>query len=167
MIWWIGYFAIFGLAVAASCRLVPLEHRQNYQECRSDAVCRLANLLWHSIWVIAAIQAIVAPGIVFPIWLRILGAVYFAAGYALQIWAWRVNYHLLPIAVYVPHAQRATSGPYRHCRHPFYLGVMISATGGALMLGQWWALYPLIAYMLLIFYRIVIEDRILSKPPSL
>src|SRR5262249_22985501 len=117
----------------------------------------------HSIWIVAAIQAVTAPsGVIPPVW-RLAGAMLIVGGVALAIAARRVNYWFVPVVIYVPLSFRATTGADRFCRHPGYCGFALSAWGTFFLLGQPWAYFPTLAYLLLLSYRISLEDKILSK----
>jgi protein-S-isoprenylcysteine O-methyltransferase Ste14 len=165
MIWWFVFITLTVIAALVTVRLVPAEHRWNYTHCPKDWLYWTAGLSSLSIWAVAAVQSVVAPSEM-ALWVRIVGAVYVVGGHALQIWAWRVNFFLLPSVVYIPPDLRATNGPYRFVTHPFYLGITTTATGTVCLLGQWWALFPLAAYLGLIQYRVHIEDRILNQQPQ-
>lgn len=166
MIYWILHFAIIAAALLTGNRLVPAEHQHNYAQCPKSAAYWFAAFCGLSIPVVAATQTAV-DNFSFPSWMRMAGAAYMVAGYALQIWAWRVNFFLIPAVIYVPPDLRATDGPYRYCAHPFYMGAVSSGLGAVALLGQWWALFPLAAYLILILWRVRSENRILSQPPSL
>lgn len=166
MIFWFLHFAIIGAALVAGFRLVPAEHQRNYEQCPKSAAYWFAALCSFSIPIFAASQAAL-DDFSFPLWMRMAGAGYMVAGYALQIWAWRVNFFLLPAVIYVPPELRVTNGPYRYCAHPFYMGAVSASLGGVALLGQWWALFPLGAYLVLILWRVHAENRILSQKPSL
>ena len=86
------------------------------------------------------------------------GLLVFAVGTALAavgIWQMAGAWHRDPNAL-------CTSGLYSAIRHPMYAGYLVQGAGCALMLGAlWsWALYGLA--LLMIFVRIVIEDRELA-----
>jgi protein-S-isoprenylcysteine O-methyltransferase Ste14 len=158
MVVWGVLIVLFVLDAVATVRLVPLEHRQNYAKCRKEKSYYLAVLLWHSIWIVAAV---LGGEEVFPSWLRVVGVAYYIVGSAAIISARRVNYFFLPILVYIPLDLRATTGIYGFCRHPGYLGLIATAWGMCLLLGQLWAVIPTAAYVGLISRRMVVEDRLL------
>lgn len=153
--------ALSGASVAGRILFVPAEYRSNYKRCRKDAEFWLVAALSFSIWIVAAIQSFVAPGS-FPVVARIIGTVLLAVGSVLHIWAHRVNSCFVPAIIYIPPDLRVKDGPYRFCSHPGYFGFILSACGDAGLLGQWWAVFPMIAYVMLIVRRGIIENRILS-----
>lgn len=166
IIWWGIFISLTLLSGFAVNRFVPLQHRENYRNCPGDRTFRLANGFSCAIWMTAAVQNVIAP-MEFPFWLHVLGVAYLIAGKALVIWAWRVNSMFVSGLVYVPPNWRVTGGPYRFCKHPGYAGMILTAVGDFFLLGQPLATLPLSAYIILIFHRIAVEDRILSRKPSL
>jgi protein-S-isoprenylcysteine O-methyltransferase Ste14 len=57
--------------------------------------------------------------------------------------------------------QVVTSGPYRHVRHPMYVGMIVLFPCMALFLGSWWALVPASLIAMLMVIRTALEDRTL------
>jgi len=55
------------------------------------------------------------------------------------------------------------TGPYRYIRHPFYAATVLVATGGALLLGSWWAVVPAGLIAVLKTVRTALEDRSLIE----
>lgn len=98
-----------------------------------------------------------------PAWLRAAGLLGYAGGLALLVRAVAVNRFYSPVVRI--QAERGhhlvTRGPYRFVRHPGYLAVTLLAPCSALALGSWWALVPALAVSLLVWQRVVIEDRFL------
>ncbi len=163
MIWW-GIFIVLSVALEmAFRRVVPLEHRNNYARCRKGRDYYAAVILYHQIWIVAAVQSIVA-GEAVPLWQRIGGAIFFILGNALVIWAKAVNNLFVPALIYVPPHLRVKRGPYAAMDHPGYCGFALAAHGIFFLLGQWWAVAPMLAYQLLILRRAIIEDKFLSQP---
>lgn len=159
MIWFVVFFAVIALSVAASIRFVPVEHRRRYAQCPKDWAYRLALGLVNSIWVVAAIQFAIAPTDP-PLFLRLTGAALMIGGYALVIWAHRHNPSFVP-AVLVPD-YIVTTGPYAWMGHPGYTGMGLAANGACFLLGQAWAFAPVFAYICLLARRINVEERVLS-----
>lgn len=52
-------------------------------------------------------------------------------------------------------------GPYRHIRHPGYLGSIGACVCATLALGSWWAMAPAAIFLGVLIRRLVIEDRFL------
>ena len=99
-----------------------------------------------------------------PGWLQWLGLALLAAGYALCLWAMRVNrFFSSVVRIQSDRGQvLVTTGPYASIRHPGYLaGIVIILTSGV-ALDSWVAAALLVAVGLpFLLYRTVIEDRVL------
>jgi protein-S-isoprenylcysteine O-methyltransferase Ste14 len=100
-----------------------------------------------------------------PVWLQALGLIAVAEGYALALWAMRVNrFFSSVVRIQSDRGQTViTAGPYAVIRHPGYLaGVMIIAASGV-ALGSWLAAAFLIVFSLpFLLYRAITEDRVLQ-----
>jgi protein-S-isoprenylcysteine O-methyltransferase Ste14 len=59
-----------------------------------------------------------------------------------------------------------TSGPYKHIRHPMYLGVIITVLCLPLFLGSFYALLPATAVVALFILRTSLEDKTLRAELS-
>src|SRR5262249_30174061 len=88
-----------------------------------------------------------------------------AAGYALALWAMRVNrFFSSVIRIQTDRGQHVvTTGPYAFVRHPGYTaGILIIAASG-LALGSWLAAALVVIFSLpFLLYRAITEDRILQ-----
>lgn len=166
MIWFVLFFILTGVAVFCTYAFVPIEHVRNYGRSRKDSAYYLAGFLCIAILAVAIAQHILAPD-PFSAWLKITGVGFWVIGQVLVIWARRVNPWFLPVVIYVPPSHRVTTGPYRLMDHPGYVGFILSTKGMALMLGGWWTLFPLAAYIFLVLRRMSFEDRIFSSKVSL
>jgi len=98
-----------------------------------------------------------------PAVLQIVAGVGFAVSLAYAFWAVAVNrYYTHEIRVQVEQNHRVVdAGPYRHVRHPSYLGLLVVLPAAALALGSWWALIPAVGSWLVLIRRTQIEDRML------
>jgi protein-S-isoprenylcysteine O-methyltransferase Ste14 len=99
-----------------------------------------------------------------PTWLQWLSLVLLAAGYALCLWAMRVNRFFSSVVRIQSDRGHVliTGGPYAFIRHPGYLAgiVIILASGTAL--DSWLAAALLVVLSVpFLMYRAVTEDRIL------
>src|SRR6202030_933487 len=54
-----------------------------------------------------------------------------------------------------------TTGPYRHVRHPMYVGALLFVAGASLLLGSWWGLAAVLVLAVLLGIRIQIEETAL------
>lgn len=159
MNWWLLFISVSLLAVVGNNALVPQECRERYRSGPLDFDCYLALLFLHGIWAVALVQDVVAPSR-FPDWVRIAGATPFLVGHGLVIWARQENPFFTPSIILPDYIVK--SGPYKWLKHPGYIGLSVAAFGAFLVLGQWWATLPLIAYQSVLGYRAYIEGRILS-----
>jgi protein-S-isoprenylcysteine O-methyltransferase Ste14 len=55
------------------------------------------------------------------------------------------------------------SGPYRHIRHPGYLGMILGDLATPLILNSVWALTPAVLTVCAIVIRTILEDRALQN----
>jgi protein-S-isoprenylcysteine O-methyltransferase Ste14 len=98
-----------------------------------------------------------------PDWLQ--GVCLLAAGYALALWAMRVNrFFSSVIRIQTDRGQHVvTTGPYAFARHPGYTaGILIIAASGP-ALGSWLAAALVVIFSLpFLVYRTITEDRILQ-----
>jgi protein-S-isoprenylcysteine O-methyltransferase Ste14 len=89
-----------------------------------------------------------------------------AAGYALALWAMRVNrFFSSVIRIQIDRGQHVvTTGPYAFIRHPGYTaGILIIAASGP-ALGSWLAAALVVILTLpFLLYRTITEDRILQE----
>ncbi|GMU33059.1 MAG: isoprenylcysteine carboxylmethyltransferase family protein [Planctomycetia bacterium] len=101
----------------------------------------------------------------FPPWLQALGVMICCTGMLISGWAMRVNRFFSPVVRI--QSERGhhliTDGPYRLIRHPGYLGTLLGSPGMSIALGSWWSMLALIPLSMLLFRRLLIEDRYLKE----
>jgi protein-S-isoprenylcysteine O-methyltransferase Ste14 len=56
-----------------------------------------------------------------------------------------------------------STGPYAIVRHPMYSGALIMLFGTPLALGSWWGLLPFVAIAFIIRWRLLQEEKFLTK----
>jgi protein-S-isoprenylcysteine O-methyltransferase Ste14 len=56
-----------------------------------------------------------------------------------------------------------STGPYAAVRHPMYAGAVVMLLGIPIALGSWWGVLVVIAMMPALIWRLVDEERFLSK----
>jgi protein-S-isoprenylcysteine O-methyltransferase Ste14 len=56
-----------------------------------------------------------------------------------------------------------STGPYAIVRHPMYSGFLLNVVAMPIALGSWWGLLPLVALSPVMVWRILDEERLLSK----
>ena len=100
-----------------------------------------------------------------PGWLQGVCLFMVAAGYAVALWAMRVNrFFSSVVRIQTDRGQRVvTTGPYAFVRHPGYTaGILIIAASGP-ALGSWIATALVVIFSLpFLLHRAIMEDRILQ-----
>ena len=97
-----------------------------------------------------------------PPLLHLAGLMTMASAIMLAAWAVRTN-RFFSSVVRIQHDRGhhvVTGGPYRLVRHPGYLGMLGGAMGGAIGIGSWWSLLPLV---LVVATRALREERLLVQ----
>ena len=99
-----------------------------------------------------------------PAWLQWLGLAALAAGYALCLWAMRVNrFFSSVVRIQSDRGHVVTSGPYAVIRHPGYLAGIVVVLASGVALGSWIATaFLAIPTLPFLLYRAITEDRILQ-----
>lgn len=101
-----------------------------------------------------------------PGWLQWLSLAALALGYALCLWAMRVNrFFSSVVRIQSDRGQvLITNGPYAVVRHPGYLAGVIIVVASGLALDSWLATALLVASTLpFLLYRAITEDRMLLQ----
>lgn len=100
-----------------------------------------------------------------PVGARVVALVAFAGSLLFSGWAVSVNrFYSSVVRIQSERGHHLiTTGPYRWIRHPGYLGATISIGAGAISLGSWWSLAPMVPVLALILRRTIIEDRFLHE----
>jgi protein-S-isoprenylcysteine O-methyltransferase Ste14 len=100
-----------------------------------------------------------------PLWLRVIGFIAVAGGYALCLWAMRENrFFSSVIRIQSDRGQYVIdSGPYAVVRHPGYAAGILVMLASGLALCSWiaWAFLVVLSVPFLM-YRVVTEDRVLQ-----
>jgi len=55
------------------------------------------------------------------------------------------------------------TGVYGHVRHPMYFGALFLIVGTPLALGSWWTLFLTPVFLLLLYFRIASEEKVLMR----
>ncbi len=100
-----------------------------------------------------------------PSWLQWLSLVALAAGYAMCLWAMRVNrFFSSVVRIQSDRGQLViTAGPYAAIRHPGYSAGIVIMVASGLALDSWLATVFLAAFGLpFLLYRAITEDRVLQ-----
>jgi len=98
-----------------------------------------------------------------PVWLQAIGAVGVFLSIYLGYLTFRENSFASPVVkIQTERAHRVvTTGPYAYVRHPMYAGALFHFIGVPLLLGSWWGLAFLPAFVALFAIRIGIEEQTL------
>jgi protein-S-isoprenylcysteine O-methyltransferase Ste14 len=101
------------------------------------------------------------------IWLLVIGAFFYFPGVVIYLWGYVSLGRMFGVsssyaaALYEGH-RLIRSGPYKHLRHPMYLGVILAAIG-AFFLFRTWAMAIYLPTALLIPMRARREDMLLAE----
>lgn len=101
-----------------------------------------------------------------PGWLQWFSLAALALGYALCLWAMRVNRFFSSVVRIQSDRSHVliTDGPYAVVRHPGYLAGVIIVVASGLALDSWLATALLVAFSLpFLLYRAITEDRMLLQ----
>jgi protein-S-isoprenylcysteine O-methyltransferase Ste14 len=164
-----AYLAIFAVVMIVSfAALDPdlLRERMRPGGKKPPPALRVFSLVLFMHWIVAGLDrgrfhwSDDVPG-----WLQGICLFTVASGYALALWAMRVNrFFSSVIRIQTDRGQRVvTTGPYAFVRHPGYTaGILIIATSGP-ALGSWLAAALVVIFSLpFLLYRVITEDRILQ-----
>jgi protein-S-isoprenylcysteine O-methyltransferase Ste14 len=96
--------------------------------------------------------------------LRYLGLVLFALGFVTVSWAESSLGKQFSVQVTVQEDHvLVTGGPYRHLRHPRYLGILVFNMGFSLIFRSWLALILVAALTLVLLWRIHDEEEFMHE----
>lgn len=162
------YLAIFAAVLVASFLLLDedlLRERMRPAGKRAPPVLYLFTLVGVAHWIVAGLdRGRFHFSNSVPAWFQCLALVVFAAGYALCLWAMRVNRFFSPVVrIQAERGQYVVSrGPYSFVRHPGYVAGLLILVASGVALGSWLAA-ALLAFFSVPFlvWRVVTEDRML------
>jgi protein-S-isoprenylcysteine O-methyltransferase Ste14 len=100
----------------------------------------------------------------FPLAAQIVALAVCILGCALAVWATAANPFFSQVVRIQPERGHAVAsgGPYRHVRHPAYIGLIGYELAVSVLLASWWALLLSCFNALLIVLRTALEDRTLQ-----
>lgn len=92
-------------------------------------------------------------------WVQMVGLAMQLASLALFWWAIMASRRAKLRFAFDPEGPRGlvTDGPYRHLRHPFYTSYLLFWSGWGLSTGSWWALIPVVAFI--VIYAMAARDE--------
>ena len=96
---------------------------------------------------------------------QIAGLVGLVLCFSTSVWAMRTNRFFSPVVRIQEERGHhlVTGGPYRFVRHPAYLASLLMFIASGLMLGSLWSLVPNVGCAIIMFRRVVIEDKYLHQ----
>ena len=166
------YLAVIGAGTAfSSAYLLRKTPEVIAYRSRFGAGTKTWDKIWMGVFAAVVLAAYVVAGLdagrygwsAMAPWLWPLGLALFAAGATLYTWSMGVN----PFFEKTVRIQRERgqyvidSGPYRHVRHPGYVGFFGWILSVPLLLGSWWAFGPAVLAALAVIVRTALEDRVL------
>ena len=176
---WLWAWVFLGLFTAASVVhvliLIPINPEllaERAKGIRADTkgwdkivVSLAAGLLPMASWLIAALDVRYGWSAPMPLVLHLAGAIGFALGWAILLWATASNPFFEPtVRIQKDRGQTvATGGPYRYVRHPGYVGGIVYQLATPFLLGSWWALIPMVFSVPLYVLRAALEDKTLQE----
>ena len=98
-----------------------------------------------------------------PLCIVIAGDFLVALGFFLVFLVFRENTFAAATIEVSADQKVITTGPYSIVRHPMYSGALIMLFGTPLALGSWWGLMTLIPFTLILIWRLLDEEKFLSK----
>jgi len=93
----------------------------------------------------------------------VLGDVLVVSGFFLLFLVFRENAFASSIVEVTTNQKVITTGPYSIVRHPLYVSGLFMMLGTPLALGSWWSLPVFIPFTLVIIWRLLDEEKFLSK----
>jgi protein-S-isoprenylcysteine O-methyltransferase Ste14 len=98
-----------------------------------------------------------------PAAVSVVGDVFVALGFLAVFFVFKEN-TFSSATVEATSGQRVIStGPYALIRHPMYAGGLVLLLGIPIALGSWWGLLPFAAVISAIIWRLIDEERFLSR----
>ena len=100
-----------------------------------------------------------------PVWAQVVGALVLLVGIWICYLTMLENSFAAPVVkIQDERGQRViTTGPYSHVRHPMYAGAILFFAGTTLLLGSWWGLVSVLAFIILLAIRTFIEEKTLRS----
>lgn len=98
-----------------------------------------------------------------PVWVQVIGALVLLVGIWICYLTMLENSFAAPVVkIQDERGQKViTTGPYGYVRHPMYAGAIVYFAGTALLLGSWWGLAAVLAFIMLLAIRTFIEEKTL------
>jgi protein-S-isoprenylcysteine O-methyltransferase Ste14 len=98
-----------------------------------------------------------------PLWLIIMSDLAILGGYFLVFLSFKENVFAGRTVEVFKGQKVISTGPYAIIRHPMYAGMIPMILFMPLALGSFWAIIPLIPVCIVIFFRILNEEKVLGR----
>jgi protein-S-isoprenylcysteine O-methyltransferase Ste14 len=98
-----------------------------------------------------------------PVWVSVLGDVLVVAGLGLTMLVIIQNAYAAATVTVEKGQKVASGGVYKFVRHPMYVGTLIMMVGIPLALGSYWGLLFVIPGVLVLVFRILDEEALLTQ----
>jgi protein-S-isoprenylcysteine O-methyltransferase Ste14 len=100
-----------------------------------------------------------------PTFVRAIGLLGFVAGFAIIVYAMRVNrFFSAVVRIQQDRGHRVVdAGPYARLRHPGYAAMILAVPMSGLALGSWYGALVALVYSALILRRVRFEDKFLQQ----
>jgi protein-S-isoprenylcysteine O-methyltransferase Ste14 len=98
-----------------------------------------------------------------PIPVAIAGDALVMLGFLITFLVFKENTFTSSTIEVEPGQKVISTGPYALLRHPMYVGALLMLLGVPLALGSWWGLFTLIPITLVILWRLLEEEKFLTK----
>jgi protein-S-isoprenylcysteine O-methyltransferase Ste14 len=101
-----------------------------------------------------------------PLSVVIAGDALVALGFLIIFIVFKENTFTAATIAVAPDQKVISTGPYAIIRHPMYSGALVMLFGTPLALGSWWGLLMFIAIAFIIAWRLLEEEKLLSRSLS-
>lgn len=98
-----------------------------------------------------------------PASISLVGEALIVLSFLFIFWVVKVNSFAASTIQVVEDQRVISTGPYAYVRHPMYSGALLLLIGMPLALGSWWALILIAPFMPVLVWRILDEERFLSR----
>ncbi len=98
-----------------------------------------------------------------PAWLSVIGDVLVAAGLGIAMLVVVQNSYAAATVTVETGQTLVSGGLYKFVRHPMYVGNVIMMVGMPLALGSYWGLFVLIPGIMVLVFRILDEEKLLTQ----
>jgi len=158
----IPFFFVVSYLLKHDPKLLERRMKVKEKEEREKKIIKMAQLLFFI--------GILMPGLDYrfgwsavPIWLVFLSNALILLGYFIVFIVFKENSYTSRIVEVEKEQKVITTGPYAIVRHPMYFGIILIYLSISFALGSFFALFFFVPGIILIFFRIFDEERLLKK----